>query len=176
MLIGFSWASKGIPDTKLSEVWLVRCDSQGRKQSEKAFSGSMPDACAVGGDDFALVCYKAGDPDTGVWLEKMHGDLQSKWSKKVCSVEPPAVPFHIVSADGGFVLAGTKGLRFWSAGLNEKGNELWHFQDTRDETHALLCLDMTSSEEGVFVLTSMESQRQDKDVYKLGLLKLSPKF
>jgi hypothetical protein len=183
VLIGFSSTSKGIPDPKVTEIWLLRCDGNGRKQSEKAFSGSLPDGCAIGNDTFAIVYYKAGVSDTGLWLEEMDGSLKSKWSKKVCSVEYPIVPFCIVSAAGRFVVAGTRAVRFWMAGLDGEGKELWSFQDTRDGSHALLCLGMTTSEEGVFVLTGVSAltsmvspQEKQEPIYKFGLLKVSPKF
>ena len=177
VLIGFSSTSKGIPDPKVSEVWLLRCDGNGIKQSEKAFCGSLPDACATDNGAFAIVYYKAGVSDTGLWLEEMTDSLKSKWSKKVCSVEYPVVPFRIVSAAGGFVVAGTRALRFWMAGLNGEAKELWSFQDTRDESYSLLCLDITNSAEGVFVLTSTMSPQQNQDtIYKFGLLKVSLKF
>lgn len=176
-LVGWSLPLKGLHDPSFSEVWVLKCDALGRKQSERVFSGWFPTACAEDEGGLAVV-YNARGASSGVELKLklLDSGLRDVWSKSLIALEFAMLPTQIVHLPKkGFVVAGAKPPRFWMAGIDRRGEELWDFHDTRQSLAAVTCLDLIASTEGIFAVTSVLSIENPRNPTSLlGIIKLRP--
>lgn len=165
-----------------SDVWLVKCDGQGRKQAQKFFPGLWPSGCKAPNGRLGVVYKK--EADSGVmetWVKALTLGLEELWTSRVS-----AAPLAIVSPkiaclpDGGFVIGDVNLSVFWVARLDRQGRQVWMLEDARDELSRISCRKAVVSHDNVFILNSVvfyanqDKSKEPREQYALELIKLRP--
>jgi hypothetical protein len=176
-LVGSSSPAERFHDPIVSEVWLLKCDASGRKESERVFWGFLPAACS-GEDGGLAVVYYGTNASSSIELKLQVFDsgLRDLWSKSVSPITFVMLPFQIGRAPTkSFILAGAKPPKFWMVGLDRRGEEIWSFHDTRQSVAAVTCLDLIVSRDSAFAVTSVLSIENSRNpTGLLGIIKFLP--
>ncbi|NQE45065.1 hypothetical protein C5S31_03455 [ANME-1 cluster archaeon GoMg2] len=121
--------------TGSSDVWLVKTDSSGHKQWDKAFGGTNKDMAysvqqtADGG--YILVGYTCSEGTENVLLVKIDPTGNEQWEKTFGGTNYDRAHSVQQTSDGGYILAGHTGsygagyLDFWLVKTDSNGNKLW---------------------------------------------------
>jgi uncharacterized delta-60 repeat protein len=123
-----------------SDFWVIKLNSDGRKEWQKTFGGSHCDRAhsliqttdggyAVAGITYS--CYSCGAGGRDFWVIKLNSDGRKEWEKTFGGGDHDWAYSLIQTIDGGYALAGQKGsygaggLDFWVIKLNGNGKKEW---------------------------------------------------
>jgi predicted secreted protein len=114
------------------DFWLVKTDSSGNKQWDKAFGGTSDDTAysivQTNDGGFAITgstsSFGSGKED--YWLVKTDSSGNSQWTKTYGGPESDIAKSIIRSSDGGFAIAGVSNWDTWLVKTDSSGNQLWN--------------------------------------------------
>lgn len=137
LIVGYSVKSEKPISSESSDIWILKCDAEGKIISEELFPGypfptNEPQVCQLDSGDFVVLYYKSPLITAIDYKVKTFSpDLKELWEKQIFKSEekgPPSASFKIKAIPrGGFFVAGcicknTPQLLLYE--YDKKGNEI----------------------------------------------------
>lgn len=114
------------------DFWIVRTDSSGNKQWDKAFGGTGDDIAYSmvqtidGGFAITGSTSSFGSGKEDFWLVKTDSSGNSQWTKSYGGSESDIAKSIIKSSDGGFAITGVSNGDTWLIKTDSSGNQQWN--------------------------------------------------
>jgi len=144
-----------------SDVWVFKCDSNGRILAETTFEGRGPEIAVTKNKQCAVVYNTVTFPEHRISVRGLDDKLNSIWKVEGLSQTARGTSAYKIAADGNdnFIVAGCEfGVpRLWK--INSKGIQLWEHKV--DTAFRVLGLDSLLVTESRYVISGPAQTRPD---------------
>jgi hypothetical protein len=173
VLVGSSFADAGMLVMGESKVWIVNCDDDGKKLTERAWPGRYPVACMIPGKGPAVLYDRRADIGQEICLALLRTNMEENTRLDVFASEKNATQFRMTPfRDGELVIAGSAIPWLWMSGVSDGNKKTWVFEGSAQKPY-MGVFDLCSVNDEAYICTSVFGVDDKKRIStRLGILKL----
>ncbi len=118
----------------VADIWIIKCDANGQKQSERTFTGRYGSIARIINDGYAVLYDKSSTAKQDIWLKTFDKNITEANDVNITSTDFGLERFNIFSLkNGDYIVGGTLDLRPWVSYVDSTGTKKWYFQGKTTE-------------------------------------------